>query len=289
MGQVSQGVPLYCWWTALVVLVVGVPAVALRLTRFTRLGSEVRGTVADVRLTRQHGADSVRLVVRFTDPVSEREVVGRPACGRVPLAAWPGQTITVRYLPGCPERFQVGPQTSPLDAGLTSLLLITVGSVVLVLARWTDPDAIATSTVLAGSALALGSAALLNRRAGRQERRARLRSRGVVGPGRLVGSYVVDGGTDGGHRYHPVVSFSSAAGEQVTGVDLATHNRHGYPADGRIVTVRHLPQDPMLFRVVSLSQPRAERASLTSATVGLVAMLACCGALITVGETLTNH
>jgi hypothetical protein len=45
----------------------------------------------------------------------------------------------------------------------------------------------------------------------------------------------------------------------------------------------------MLFRVVSLSQPRAERASLTSATVGLVAMLACCGALITVGETLTNH
>ncbi|MCC9309299.1 DUF3592 domain-containing protein [Kitasatospora sp. RB6PN24] len=289
MSHVSHGVSLYCWWAGLLALVVGVPAVALRLTRFARLGTEVQGTVTEVRLSRWHDADSLHLVVRFTDPASEREVVGRPACGRLPLAGWPGQVVAVRYLADDPERFQVGPQTSVLDAGLTSLLLMTVGSIALVLTRWTDPDAIATSAVLAGSALALGSAALLNRRTGCRERQARLRSRGVVGPGRLVGSYLVDGGADGAHRYHPVVSFASVGGERVTGVDLSTHNRHGYPSDGRLVTVRHHPHDPLLFRIDNLSRPSSERAAMTTATVGLVAMLACCGALITVGETLTSH
>jgi hypothetical protein len=289
MGHVSHGMALSCWWAGLVLLVVGVPAAALRLTRYARLGTEVRGTVAEVRLTRLRGVDSVRLVVRFTDPVSEREVLGRPACGRLPLAGWPGQSIAVRYLPDCPERFQIGPQPSLLDAGMVSLLLMTVGSVVLVLTRWTDAGAIATSAVLAASALALATATLLNHRTCLRERRARLRRRGVVAAGRLVGSYAVEGGSDGGHRYHPVVSFTSARGEQVTGVDLSTRSRRGFPADGRLVTVRHLPQNPLLFRVDGISQPPPRHTAMSTAAVGLITMLACCGALVTAGQPLTGR
>ncbi|GAA1986155.1 DUF3592 domain-containing protein [Kitasatospora viridis] len=291
MGQISAGVPLFIWWAGLATLLLGVPAVALRLTRFARLGVEVRGTVTEVRVDRRRGVDAVALVVRFTDPASEREVVGGPACGRVPLVGWPGQSIVVRYLPGAPERFQIGPQTGPGDAALTALLVMTLGSVALVLTRWTDPDAIATSIVLACSGLALGTAGALNHRTDRHERRSRLRDRGVVVPGELVGTFVVDGGADGAHRYHPVVTFTSAHGDRVTGVDLGTHNRHGYPAvDGLRVAVRHLPQDPSVFRVDSLSRPPSGvRVGPAEAAVGLVAAMVCCGVAITLVETLPNR
>ncbi|WP_157537814.1 DUF3592 domain-containing protein [Kitasatospora azatica] len=285
---------LFCWWTGLVLLVAGVPAAALRLTRFARRGTEVQGTVAEVRVERWHGTDAVRPVVRFTDPATEREVVGRPACGRVPLAGWPGQPIAVRYLPGDPERFQIGPQTSVLDAALTSLLVMTLGSVALVLTRWTDPDAIATSTVLAASGLALGTATALTRHASRVDRRSRLCVKGVVSLGQVVGSFVVDGGGDRAHKHHPVVSFTAAGGQQVTGVDLTTHSRHGYPPDGAPIPIRHLPEDPMSFGLDWTAKrhrpltPRRPR-NPARAAVGLFGALACCGALITLGATLANR
>ncbi|MFE9427866.1 DUF3592 domain-containing protein [Kitasatospora sp. NPDC006697] len=291
MDQVSHGLPLFVWWTGLVVVVAGIPATALWLTRFARRGAEVRGTVAEVRVARRHGADSVGLVVRFTDPATEREVIGTPSCGRVPLAGWPGQPVSVRYLPGAPERFQIGPQTSSADAALVSLLVMTLGSVALVLTRWTDPGAIATSAVLAASGLALGTAGLLNHRAGRHERRARLREKGVLVPGELIGTFVVDGGAEGAHRYHPVVAFTSVGGERVTGVDLCTHNRHGYPAaDGLPVAVRHLPQDPAVFRVDSLQRrPRPGGPLRPPTAVELLAAVLCCGVAVTLAATLPSR
>jgi hypothetical protein len=288
MGQLSQGVLLFCWWGGLVVLVAGVPAAALRLTRYARRGIHVPGTVAEVLVEHRHGTASVRPVVRFTDPATELEVVGRPTCGRVPLAGWPGQPIAVRYLPGRPDRFQAGPQTSVFDVALTSLLLMTLGSVALVLTRWTDPDAIATSTVLAGSALALGTAAALSRRSCQVDLRTRLGHKGVVVPGELVGTFVVDGGADGAHRYHPVVSFTATGGQQVTGVDLGTHNRHGYPPDGAAVSVRHLPENPMLFALDRDASEEHRPVHPAKAALGLLTALACCGVLITAGASLAG-
>ncbi|MFE0459696.1 DUF3592 domain-containing protein [Kitasatospora sp. NPDC058965] len=290
MDQLSQEAVLFFWWTGLVVLVAGVPAVALRLTRFARRGTQVPGTVAEVLVEHAPGSDAVRPVVRFTDPATEREVVGRPSCGRVPLAGWPGQTITVRYLPGRPERFQAGPQTSVFDAALTSLLVMTVGSVALVLTRWTDPDAIATSTVLGCSALALGTAVLLGRRSCRVEQRTRLGHKGVLAAGELIGTFAVDGGAEGAHRYHPVVSFTAVGGQRVTGVDLSTHSRHGYEADGTVVQVRHLPEDPLLFTLDrSPTARRLPPVHPARAVFGLFTALACCGALISVGAALGNR
>ncbi|PYC83760.1 hypothetical protein C7C46_08385 [Streptomyces tateyamensis] len=280
---------MFGWWTGLVLLVAGVPAAGLRLTRFARCGTQVPGTVAEVLVEHRHGTDSVRPVIRFTDPTTEREVVGRPSCGRVPLAGWPGQPITVRYLPDRPEHFQAGPQTSVFDTALVSLLVMTLGSVALVLTRWRDPDAIATSSVLGCSALALGTATLLGRHTSRAHWRTRLGHKGVLTPAELVGTFVVDGGAEGAHRYHPVVSFTAVGGERVTGVDLSTHSRQGYPVGAAPLLVRHLPEDPLLF-ALDRSPSSGERLPAHPATaVGLLAALACCGVLISVGAGLGNR
>ncbi|MCX4747476.1 DUF3592 domain-containing protein [Kitasatospora sp. NBC_01287] len=291
MGRGGHEVLLGCWWAGLALLVMGVPAIALGLTRFARRGTEVQGTVAEVQVQERGGSATLLPLVRFTDPASEREVIGSPSCGRVPLAGWPGQPIAVRYLPGTPDRFQIGPQTSVFDVALTSLLVMTLGSVALVLTRWTDPDAIATSAVLAASGLALTTATVLTRRASRFERCTRLRDKGVVGCGRIVATLVVDGGGDGAHRYHPVLSFTAAGGEQVTGVDLRTHSREAYPLDDAPVPVRHLPDNPLNFGLDASVRQRfaAKGPAMTAIGFGLVAALACCGVLVMVGTNLTNR
>ncbi|MGF1430041.1 DUF3592 domain-containing protein [Kitasatospora sp. LaBMicrA B282] len=292
MGRHGHEVLLVCWWAGLAVLVLGVPAIACALTRFARRGTEVRGTVTEVLVRERNAAAVLLVVVRFTDPASEREVIGTPSCGRVPLAGWPGQAITVRYLPGRPDRFQIGPQTSVFDAALTSLLVMTLGSVALILTRWTDPDAIATSAVLTASGLALATATTLTRQAGRTSRSARLRGKGQPGYGVIVGSLAVDGGGEGAHRrYHPVLCFATAEGEQVTGVDLHTHNRQGYPLDGAPVPVRYLPDNPLQFGIDAAVRPRygSPRQAAATVGVGLVAMLACCGVLLMVGTGLTGR
>ncbi|WP_329566349.1 DUF3592 domain-containing protein [Kitasatospora sp. NBC_01266] len=291
MSRCEHEVLMGCWWSGLALLVLGVPAIALGLARFARHGTEVQGTVTEVLVPERQGAAPLLLVVRFTDPASEREVIGSPSCGRVPLAGWPGQPIAVRYLPDAPDRFQIGPQTSVFDVALTSLLVMTLGSVALVLTRWTDPDAIATSGVLAASGLALATATVLTRRAGRRERSTLLREKGIVGHGRIVGTLVVDGGGDNAHRYHPVLSFTAADGEQVIGVDLHTHSRESYPVDGAPLPVRHLPENPLLFGLdAPVRQTFAERGQAVGIIgVGLVAALACCGGLVTLGGNLPGH
>ncbi|WP_327068233.1 DUF3592 domain-containing protein [Kitasatospora sp. NBC_01250] len=290
MGRDGHEVLLGCWWAGLVLLVVGVPAITLGLTRFARRGTEVQGTVSEVLLLpRRGGAGALVPVVRFTDAASEREVIGSPSCGRVPLAGWPGQPITVRYLPSAPERFQAGPQTSVFDAALSSLLVMTLGSVALVLTRWTDPDAIATSAVLGASGVALGAATVLTRRASRSERCTALRDKGVVSYGRIVGSLVVDGGGDNAHHYHPVLAFTSAAGEEVLGADLQTMSSQSYPVDGAPVPVRHLPENPLLFALDATVRRRSATTGPAARMFGLVTVLACCGVLIMVGANLGHR
>ncbi|GAB2738696.1 DUF3592 domain-containing protein [Kitasatospora kifunensis] len=287
MGRDGHEVLLSCWWAGLVLLVVGVPAISLALTKFARRGTEVQGTVTEVLLIRRRNEAATLLpVVRFTDAASEREVIGSPSCGRVPLAGWPGQPITVRYLPGFPEKFQAGPQSSVFDAALTSLLVMTLGSVALVLTRWTDPDAIATSAVLGASGVALCAAILLTRHADRSEQCTALREKGVVSYGRIVGSLVVDGGGNDAHRFHPVLAFTCAGGEEVTGVDLHTVSCQSYPLDGGPVPVRHLPENPLLFAVDASLRPKPSTGGPAARMIGLVTVLACCGVLIMVGANL---
>lgn len=291
MGRGGHEVLMGCWWTGLALVVLGVPAIALGLTRFARRGTEVQGTVTEMLVQVRRGAASLLPVLRFTDPASEREVIGSPSSGRVPLAGWPGQPIAVRYLPHAPDRFQIGPQTCVFDVALTSLLVMTLGSVALVLTRWTDPDAIATSAVLAASALALATATVLTRRAGRSQRSTLLRAKGVVGHGRIVGTLVVDGGGDSALRCHPVLSFTAADGEQVTGVDLHTHSREPYPLDGALLPIRHLPENPLVFGLdASVRQTFADQGRAVSILgVGLLTALVCSGVLVTVGSNLSGR
>jgi Protein of unknown function (DUF3592) len=292
MGGHSHTALLVCWWTGLVLLVLGVPTAALHLTRYARRGTEVQGGVVRILVRRRGSSATVLPVVRFTDPASEREITGVPLSGRIPSAGWPGQAIAVRYLPGTPEVFQAGPQTGVFDACLGSLLVMTLGSIALVLTRWTDPDAIATSAVLAASAVAVGAAIALGRRAGDHERQWLLGAKGELASARIVGTLVVDGGAQAAHRYHPVLRFTAAGGEQVTGVDLATHDSRPCLPDGAEVPVRYVPEDPQVFRVEGTGGPAGRagrRAVLAPNAVGLLAVLTCCGILITVGELLVGH
>ncbi|GAA1068964.1 hypothetical protein GCM10009665_74920 [Kitasatospora nipponensis] len=285
MGEYDQDALLLCWWTGLLLLVLGVPAVALRLSRFSRHGTTVQGTVTRMLVRRNGRRTSVVPVVRFTDAATEREVTGTPTGGRIPQVGWPGQLISVRYLPGAPDLFQVGPQISLFDAGRASLLVMTLGSVALVLTRWTDPDAIATSAVLACSSFALTATAVMLRHSSTTEQRRLLRDKGVVAYGRLIGTVVAEGGPDSTHRYHPVLRFTTADGEQVTGADLSTSSRRRYPVGGPPVPVRHLPQDPTLFRldaVGGLPGARSGRGDWHRA----LAVVVFCGVLITVGASL---